>query len=613
MLKKEIISVLKQTFYFLIMAFTAPGILIVTTIIRDGSYFQVFFPLLQFGLLFWALFMGISMFSSEQSQRGMEYLLSLPYTRLHLIGLKILPRVVVVLALYLFCWLLYANGGGNAAVLPHFSFTILYFAVFCIALSYSARSDNFLALFVLTMFSLIAYLGILSGIFWATLQAKGYIFYEFEIMPFFTEGLDSYLENLIVPVSIGILLPFLIALFFSFKKFDARPIKAYNIRFLKAFLPVLIVGLIGGFVFSRQTLDIGYTNYYLTPDLQVVESNSYSGVIIYDGQRAHRIDLDVRYYWPSWEDNGFVYFRGGNRIGRLNTREHTSEILYEAPLGRRINWRTWGYEQTMVFLERTRDYTDFQFVSIDLETRDVKKIPLTGESFGEYSNWTIFGADKVEDKLFWLMYPHGRKEDKPVYQLWEDGQINSIGTSQSLPFYINRTLFSDIENEIIASKHKEGRFEILRSIPNEEDLHFGWYGHYPRKLSNSPANEVYGRKVYRPSDDTNAGRTYHAKYARLDLDTYEIEEMPGPENYVAFYSFNTGLYYALEWDDAAQEVKLYKVEKGKLELFKTFQDVDPEHGLNDVQLSQSGILVKKGKKIKVYAWPDLKEIKFKKL
>ncbi len=612
MLKKETISVLKHTFYFLIMAVIAPGILI-ATIIRDGSYFQVFFPLLQYGLLFWALFMGISLFSSEQDQEGMEYLLSLPYSRLHLICLKILPRVVAVLALYFFCWLLYIKGGGNAAVLHHFSFTILYFAVFCIALSYSARSDNFLVLFVFTMFSMIAYLGILSGIFWATLQAKGYIFYEFEIMPFFTEGLDSFLENLIVPVSLGILLPFLIALFFSFKKFDLRPFKTYNVRFLKVFIPLFILGLIGGFVFSHQTLDIGYTNYYFTQNLQVVESNEYSGVKIYDGKRVHRVDLDVSYYWPSWEDNGFVYYRGGNRVGRLNTRQNTSEILYEAPLGRRINWRTWGYEQTLFFLERTRDYTDFQFVLLDLNSRDVKKIPLTGESLGEYSDWTIFGADKAEGRRYWLMYPFRNRDIKPIYQLWEDGQINSIGKSQKMPCYINRTLFSYAENEIILSKYKKGRFDVLRSIPNGGDLHFGWYVHYQRKLTNSPVKEIYGRKVYRPSADKNAGWTYHAKYARLDLENFEIEEVADLKGYLAFYATDTDSHYALETDENEHEVKLYEVEKGTLELRKTFKEMDPRYGLNDVEISKSGILVKKGKKIKVYAWPDLKEIKFKKL
>ncbi len=612
MLKKEIISVIKHNFYFLIMVFAASGLLNVT-IIRDGSYFQVFFPLLQYGLIFWALFMGISLFSSEQGQRGMEYLLSLPYTRIHLIGLKILPRVVALVALYCFCWLLYIKGGGNAAVLHHFAFTILYFAAFFIALSYSASSDNFLVLFVFTIFSMMAYLGILSGIFWATLQAKGYVFYEFEIMPFFTEGLDSFLENLIVPVSIGILLPFLIALFVSFKKFDVRPVKTYNVRFLKVFIPLFIAGLIGGFVFSHQTLDIGYTHYYLTQNLQVIESNSYSGVNIYDGQKVYRVNTDGNYDRLSWEENGYVYFGDGGRLARLNTREHTMELLYEAPRGKWIYWRTWGYEQTMVFVESKRDYTGLQFVLLDIDSREVRKIPLTREILGEDSYWIIFGADRFEGRRYWLMHPGGSRGDKPIYQLWEDGQIDSVGTSQKWPCYINRALFSYGENVIEVSQYKEGRFEVLRSIPNEDDLHFGWYLHYQRKLTNSPVKEIYGRRVFRPLKGENAGRNYCTKYARLNLDNFEIEELADSENYLHFFSPNPDSFYALEWDDSVHEVKIYEVNGETLRLLKTFKDVNPAHGLNDVDIAESGLLVKRGKKIKVYAWPELKEIKFKKL
>lgn len=613
MLKKEIINVIKQTSYFLLAVLILPEILLITTIVNDVSYFQLFFPLLQSGLLFWALFMGISLFSSEHGQRGMEYLLSLPYTRLQLISLKILPRAFVVLTLYFVCWLLYAKGGGNAAALPHFSFTILYFSLFCIALSYSASSDNFLVLFVFAVFSLIAYLGLLSGIFWTTLQTKGYIFYELEIMPFFTEGLDLFWEKLIVPVSLGILLPLLIALFFSFKKFDVRPVKAYNKRFLKVFIPLFIVGLICGFVYAHQTLDIGYTEYYLTEDLQVIESNPYSGVIIYDGQRAHRIDVDASYFWPSWEDGGFIYYRDSSKFCRLNTHECTSEILYEAPLGMRIDWRIWGYEKMVAFLERKRDYTDIHFVLMDLGSRDVKKIPLTGTSLSEYSNLFIFGADKVEDRQYWLMYPQGRSEELPIYRLWEDGRIDIVGTSRKLPCYINRSLFSYAENEIVISKYDEGKYEAFRSIPNEEGLYFGWYVHYRRKLTNSPVKEVYGRKVYGTSDNKEAGRNYYAKYARLDLDNLAIDELEDSKGYLAFYSPNTDSFYALEMDDTEGLAKLYEVDDGTLKLLKTFEDVDPRYGLNDLDVSDGGILVKKGKKMKVYAWPDLKEKKIKKL
>jgi hypothetical protein len=614
MLKKEIINVLKQTFYFLLAALAMPGILIVTSIVGGQPFFQVFFPLFQFSLLFYALFMGISLFSTEHGQRGMEYLLSLPYSRLRLIGQKILPRAFVVLALYFVCMLLYVKGGENAAAIHSFSFTILYFALFCISLSLSASSDNFLVLFVFSLLSLIAFLCLLFGVFWATIQARGYIFYEFEIRSFFTDGVNRYLMNLIIPVTLGILLPLLVSLFLAFRKFDMRPAKTYNKRFFKVFAPVFVMGLIGSFVFAHQTLEIGYTDYYLTQNLRVVESNAYSGVKIYDKQRVYIVNIDVDYFWPFWDEGTFVYFRDGKRVGRLNTLEHTTEILYEAPREKWLDWRNWGDEQTMAFLERKRDYSDSQLVLLEMASCKVKKIPFNGKVLKEYSNWMIFGADKVEGQRFWLIYsPKGILEETQIYQLWEDGRLNIIGASQSWPCYINGTLLSFTANEIILSKHKEGKFEILKSIPNKEDFHFGWYLHYRKKPTNSPVKEIYGRKIYRSSDDRNKGRSYYTKYARLSLDNFKIEELDDLKGYLNFYSADTDSYYALEMDDAAHEAKLYAVDEGTLKLLKTFKDVDPMYGLNSLDISRSGILVKKGKRIKVYTLPDLKEVKFKKL
>lgn len=91
--------------------------------------------------------------------------------------------------------------------------------------------------------------------------------------------------------------------------------------------------------------------------------------------------------------------------------------------------------------------------------------------------------------------------------------------------------------------------------------------------------------------------------------------MAGLEDYrvFSFYSPNPDSAYALEWDDLAHEEKLYGLNKGTLELLKTFNDVDPRYGLNDVEISKGGLLIRRKNKIKVYAWSDLKEIKFKKL
>jgi hypothetical protein len=225
----------------------------------------------------------------------------------------------------------------------------------------------------------------------------------------------------------------------------------------------------------------------------------------------------------------------------------------------------------------------------------------------------IFGADKVEGRRFWLMYPQGMLGEKPIYQLWEDGRIDGIGASQKWPCYINRTLLSYAENEIIISKKMERRFEVLQNIPNREDFYFGWYVHYHKKLNNSPVKKIYGGKILHLSDDRNTDLTFSVKYARLNLESFTIEELDDWKGHLVLYASNLDSHYALKREDAAHETKFYEVKEGTLRLLKVFKDLDPTYGLNSFDVSKSGILVKKGNKIKVYSLPDLKEVKFKKL
>ncbi|MGB2844562.1 MAG: ABC transporter permease subunit, partial [Candidatus Aminicenantaceae bacterium] len=161
MLKKEISEVLKHSIIFILVVLLLPAILLVTTIISDQSYFSVFFPVFQFGLFFWALFMGTSLFSGDRRQRGIEYLLSLPYSRLQLIGIKTLPRLCAVIVFYLVFVNLYKIGGQDSAATTFIPFTAIYFTLFLLALSLSAFSDNFIILSVTSLFSLFTYYGLL--------------------------------------------------------------------------------------------------------------------------------------------------------------------------------------------------------------------------------------------------------------------------------------------------------------------------------------------------------------------------------------------------------------------------------------------------------------------
>jgi hypothetical protein len=611
MLSKEFHDVLKQACYFILAVLFIPGFLLLTGVVRNESYFQIFVPIFQSGLLFWALFMGISLFSAERDQRGMEYLLSLPYSRIRLIVLKIFPRVVALLAFLSVFLIFYWNGGSNAVALSFLSFTIMYFSLFLIALSVSASSDNFFVLFFISLFSLLLFLGLLLGIFWTALQSKGYVYYKLETGPFFTAELDSFIIKLIIPVAFFTLLPLLIALVLSFKKFDVRPAKTYNRRYLKCFVPVFILGVLAAFLYAHQGLEIGYTSYYLTQDLKFIQANAYSDIKIFDGQTVSKIREDLDIYWPFWEENGHVYFESGEKILRLNTSTHAIEVLYQAPPARWIDWRKWADLQAIVFMESKRGYADTQFVVLDLISREAKTLPFNGAPVKDFSGWTVFGADQADGRRFWLSYPLGAHGEKPIVRLWEDGRIEDIGKSQKWPCYINRMLFTYTEDEIIVSKSEEGGFETIRKIPNNADYHFGRWYLGGKSLNNAPLKELYGRKTTSTTADPKTGQPYHRKYARLNLDSFEIEEIADFKGNLVY--FDPESCYAYEIDEAAGRLKIYDVQHGELVLLKIFENFIPKYERNDFDIFKSGVVIKKAKKIKIYAFPDLKEAKFKKL
>ena len=153
MLKKEFSEVLRQLLYCILVMVLLPLPLLIFKIYPDQSYFDIFYILYHFGLLFLALFMGASLFSGDRAQGGMEYLLSLPYSRLQLVGFKILPRLIAVVIFYLAYLIFYQASGESYSIFFFLFFTTSYISLFLIGVSLSASSDNFLVLSIASLFS----------------------------------------------------------------------------------------------------------------------------------------------------------------------------------------------------------------------------------------------------------------------------------------------------------------------------------------------------------------------------------------------------------------------------------------------------------------------------
>ena len=243
MLKKEIREVLKQALYLTFVILLMPAVLMY---FMDLSYLEIFFPTFQFGLFFWALLMGNFIFFLDRGQQGLEYMLSLPYSRYKLLGYKILPRLFALLAFFGIHAVLYTQGGWNYAAMPLFFFTGLYFAIWFIGIAFSTFSENFVTSSLATGLFLALYLGLLFLVYRVVALLKGYT-WDRKLAELFD------FQNTFIPITIFLVLPFLVAFLLSFKKYDLRPAKVHNLRFFKFYSPLLLLG----FLIALMILSIG--------------------------------------------------------------------------------------------------------------------------------------------------------------------------------------------------------------------------------------------------------------------------------------------------------------------------------------------------------------------
>lgn len=252
MLKKEWNEIIVQSLISMAIACLSPGLLLLIRGLPGLTYAELFFPMFQFGLFFWAFFLGASFLSSDRLQGGVVYLLSLPYSRLRLFILKALPRFSALLFFYGLYIITVSLWGKDLTAISLLSFSLIYFMLFIISLSISACSDNFLVLFFTTSFGVVAFWGLQQLLVLAGLRLRGYPSYEFDIRTFFNGELDGFLVHLIPGTAVLLLAPVLIAFVWAFSRFDARPVSVFNKRYLARLAGLFVWGAAAALLYAYK-------------------------------------------------------------------------------------------------------------------------------------------------------------------------------------------------------------------------------------------------------------------------------------------------------------------------------------------------------------------------
>ncbi len=615
MFKKEIREVFWQGLFLLSAACAVPAILMLTRIVSGFSYFQVFFPMFQFGLFFWAFLMGASLVLPDRSQNALLYLLTLPYSRLKLLWLKTLPRFSAALVFFAGFAALYALVGGDLEVISFSAFTLIYWVMFFISLSLSACSDNFLVLFMVCLFSLVLFWILVFWLVRTAHQIQGYILYEVDIRPFFTGESDTAWVNFIGVTAALLVLPWVISFVLSFRKLDIRPVAAFNRRFFTLLGPLFMAGILVFMLLTVPAAKTGYRSYYLTQDLRLIEAHQYAGFKVHDKNRVHKIDTYDYYFSRAFELSAVelqkaLYYETNRGIARIGLDDYAREVVYTSPPGRDVlSWTLCHYAGVLVFVTRKSDYSAPRLELLETESGAVRVIPLDDARLFNLNNQRLFGAGNSDGQRFFLMAHWAPRRTRiRVLRIWEDGRIESIAESEKMPFYACHRLLVYSDGQILVQREKDGGYETVRTIPNPKRYAFGLGYYYPSDLSHPPSKELYGRRTI-PGREPSKSQ----KFARLDLESYTIEEVEPDLDRLQYVSGDG--YYCVQGEIAEgsfNDLEVYRLEGGKLTLLKAFSQLRPSPG-RTLQIFPAGFLIQSGSKIEIYAFPDLRRLEFKRL
>lgn len=621
MFKKELTDVVKQTAIFLPAVALIPAVILALHLVKRASYLALLLPVFQTALLFWALFLGASLLMRERDQHAVEYALSMPYSRLQLLGLKILPRAAVLGVLYFFFWLLFRANGSSIAAMGIDPFTITLVFLFVIAVCLAPIIENFLVLTLMTMFSAAACWIVVLTIIWM-IHSPGHSSPSWadHFQGVFTLSWlhsDKWLGPLLWADALIVLVPFILAFLGTARKLDVKPIVHHGRRFAELFIPVALAAVGLSYGVSNSAVPLPEAYYDLTQDHTLIEYQSSRCIVYHEDHKAKYPIKDGIEPWSAFEKDKLIYYR--DNLERWKKLDPESGAVTDLPP-----------DENEVFSRfPLRDGRDLYYIKPrNAYTEDIRLIKRTEDSVEtaafifrdvlfQKASPRLFATNAFEGKRYWLAnltLPHDKGYERYLLRLWESGRVESSSADPFiLPVYINHLLFSRDKETIAILKDTGTGIETVKTIACDRDSSpFGSL----REESGTDSTSPFRNKVCY----TNRGQIL-----RLDLETLETDEVgalkPGTNNWVmnilAFGSF------VEEEDPALKTMTYYRIEGRRLvpvrafSLTKVRSVVVSQEGESYTEWkerfhrSETGIILRKGKTVRVFAWPDLRELKFK--
>jgi hypothetical protein len=628
--KKEWREVGKQSFYFVL---ATAGMVLLTGLLnwlQGKPQFQAetVIIILGFWLLMFSLFLGLSPFALDSSQKGMEYLFTLPFSRHRLLFIKLLPRLAAAVLFFAVFFLLYRLSGGDAFGGYLEFFSLVYFSLFFISFSLSSVHENFIVQFIWASLALSGYLTLCSliltqGFAWNNnfSLASVWRFGHFGNIIYDPSSLIAALV-----VFLLLLTPFVISYFLAFKKFDRRPPRTFNRRQLLFFVPLLLLALaasLGVSFLVQKSFMFGDSDFYLTESGQLLKASWPGKLIVLDENNRKQIDTKKAIYWNrvllEKEQQlfllGYDTEAGSDIIIRLDMKDFSWKTLHQVPHRYLASdsFYSFSYDGTgFINLQRLRAEADrlgmdsrlplksdvLELVTVDPLSGASKTITYRSPLFKKYYEPQFFGCGKINGLRFWLISHRWSH----IVRLWEDGRVEDLGLAQGIPVYCGGLLFSRGSGSLQVRQLLDSGSKTIKEINGE----FSFGLHSKSFQVNNGINEIYAKR------GTGRGK----RIVRLDLATLAVDDV-GPDRGL-IYLVPPGDFYYIEdsdWPGGGESSgkwrRIYRLQGGKMVFLKQFDLNEPGGG--HVWVEKFGIVFREKGRNRIFAFPDLRELKFNKL
>jgi hypothetical protein len=371
-----------------------------------------------------------------------------------------------------------------------------------------------------------------------------------------------------------------------------------------AFVSCLVLGALLlpiGRAILATTWDKGF---YLTNDLTLVEWKTLSKTLkIHTAESTRKARLDSRVLWPLLTENNTIYFWDSDGdFRKIDLSTGRTDLLQRYNPGKRSFWNFSFFESTLVLIETGTRPNEIQLVLVDKRTNKQDRREFIHSAFrrGEIR---LIGTGLCEGTRYWLCTVTN-KSKKSTLRLWDDGRVEEILVKGQLetinsPHVVNGLLIFSGPEPIFVLQDAGKSYELIKEFPADEIFH-AWGGLFEREILDPPAVPfIYGKRGN--------------NLARMNMTSLEIENIgvwSSSDDAWGYVFCKTGRAYFIGGSRVKKNLDVYALDQDGMRLIRSFSDIDINLRGKRYEIFDSGIVLSKGNRIGVYAFPDLRELKF---